>query len=110
LIVPAPFVLRDVDLLTVAGALAHTGLFIGHDSGITHLSALLAVPTVALFGPTCPQRWAPTGPHVRIVRGASCTCSDWSHVRRCNDKPCLDISAVDILSSCCTRPLIGQSL
>jgi ADP-heptose:LPS heptosyltransferase len=45
-------------------------LFIGNDSGPTHLAAICGVPTVALFG-TDPRRWRPIGPHVHIVRGDS---------------------------------------
>ncbi|HJT19382.1 MAG TPA: glycosyltransferase family 9 protein [Nitrospira sp.] len=107
---PVPFVLRDLDLLTVAGVLRQIGLFIGHDSGIAHLSALLGVPTLALFGPTDSQQWAPSGHHVKIVKGSSCTCSDWQLVRRCEGKPCLDISAEDILSWCRIHTVIGRTL
>jgi ADP-heptose:LPS heptosyltransferase len=84
-------------------------LFIGHDSGITHLSALLGVPTVVLFGPTYPQRWAPTGPHVSILKGPPCACSDWQAIRCCEEKPCLDISAEDILSCRRSHTLIGRT-
>jgi heptosyltransferase-1 len=49
----------------VAGLIAllrRTDLFIGGDSGPTHLAASLAIPTVALFGPTDPARNGPWGP------------------------------------------------
>jgi ADP-heptose:LPS heptosyltransferase len=36
---------------------------------VTHLAAALGVPTVAVFGPTDPARWAPRGRgRVKIVR------------------------------------------
>lgn len=35
----------------------HAGLFVGPDTGITHLAAATAVPTFALFGPTDPVKW-----------------------------------------------------
>lgn len=44
------------------------GVFIGADTGPTHLAAQLGVPTVALFGPTDPGLWAPVGPCVRVIR------------------------------------------
>ena len=47
--------------------LSSTRLYIGNDSGPTHLAAQLGVPTVALFGPTAPQRWAPQGPAVTVL-------------------------------------------
>jgi heptosyltransferase-1 len=52
--------------------LRRTDLFIGGDSGPTHLAAALAVPTVALFGPTDPARngpWPATpSSQIRILR------------------------------------------
>jgi heptosyltransferase-3 len=34
-------------------------VFIGPDTGITHLAAATGVPTIALYGPTDPKKWAP---------------------------------------------------
>lgn len=61
-------VLRNLDLTTLAGALSHAATFVGHDSGVTHLAALLRVPTTALFGRTDPDRWAPLGRHVTVIQ------------------------------------------
>lgn len=44
-----------------------TDLFVGGDSGPLHLAAALAVPSVALFGPTDPARNGPWGPGAKIV-------------------------------------------
>lgn len=91
-----PVVLRNLDVLTVAGVLAQAGLYVGHDSGITHLAAVLGIPTIALFGPTDVQRWAPRGPNVRILTGEVCQCRTWETVQQCVRKPCLDISAEQV--------------
>ena len=40
-------------------------LYLGHDSGISHLAAWSGVPCGLLFGPTDPKIWAPPGSHVR---------------------------------------------
>ena len=40
-------------------------LYLGHDSGISHLAAWSGVPCGLLFGPTDPRIWAPPGSHVR---------------------------------------------
>ena len=48
-------------------------MFVGNDSGTTHLAAMLGAPTVALFGPTDPAVWAPTGPRVRVLGGGDPT-------------------------------------
>ena len=61
-------VLRNLDLTTLAGVLSHAVKFVGHDSGVTHLAAFLGVPTLAHFGPTDPDRWAPLGSHVIVIK------------------------------------------
>jgi ADP-heptose:LPS heptosyltransferase len=45
-------------------------MFIGHDSGISHLAAAVGTPSLLLFGPTDPEIWAPVGEHVRILRAS----------------------------------------
>lgn len=90
-------ILRDLDLSQLAGVLAQVTLYIGHDSGVTHLAALLGVSTIALFGPTDPQRWAPHGRHVTILRGAPCHCESWETVKTCAEKPCLQVPIDEIL-------------
>jgi ADP-heptose:LPS heptosyltransferase len=45
-------------------------VYIGNDSGISHLAAAAGAPVVALFGPTDPAVWAPRGPRVRILAAA----------------------------------------
>jgi ADP-heptose:LPS heptosyltransferase len=49
--------------------LSTADLYLGHDSGITHLAAMLGVATVALFRKTDPRQWGPLGPAVRILEG-----------------------------------------
>ena len=55
------------DLLVVAAVLARATLYIGNDSGLTHIAAAVDVPTLALFGPTNPQHYGPWSPHARVV-------------------------------------------
>jgi heptosyltransferase-3 len=42
-------------------------LYIGHDSGITHLAAMLGTRTVALFKETDAYQWRPLGPCVKVM-------------------------------------------
>ena len=65
----APLALREPDLLHLAGVLASAALYLGNDSGVTHLAAGLGTPTVAVFGPTNPHIWRPRGPRVRVLGG-----------------------------------------
>jgi len=41
-------------------------LYIGHDSGITHLAAMTGVHTIALFKNSCATQWSPIGPYVTL--------------------------------------------
>lgn len=62
--------LADAPLAQVAAALSRCRLFLGNDSGLSHLAAALGGPRVlVLFGPTDPAVWAPAGPGVRVLSG-----------------------------------------
>lgn len=52
----------------LAGSLASAALYVGNDSGISHLAGAVGTPVVALFGPTDPDVWGVRGDHVHIVR------------------------------------------
>ena len=95
-----PILLRALPLHVLAGMLSKVELFLGHDSGVTHLSALVGTPTVALFGPTDAGRWAPRGSAVTVLRGKPCECTSWDAVRTCPAKPCLDLSPAVIIDAC----------
>jgi heptosyltransferase-3 len=60
--------LTNAPLLEVAQHLQQCRCYLGNDSGITHLAAMLGVPTVALFGPTDPKIWRPVGPFVKVIQ------------------------------------------
>ncbi|MGK0351764.1 MAG: ADP-heptose:LPS heptosyltransferase [Planctomycetota bacterium] len=51
----------------LAKVLESARAFIGNDSGTTHLAAMLALPTVAIFVATDASVWAPVGDHVQVV-------------------------------------------
>ncbi len=58
-------VVERLDSLQLIFSEART--FVGNDSGPTHLAAAMGLRTIALFGPTSPQRWAPRGPTVTLL-------------------------------------------
>jgi len=59
----------DLPLRTLAGVLARCSVYVGNDSGVSHLAAAVGAPTVAIFGPTDPRVWGPRGPRVQTVGG-----------------------------------------
>jgi heptosyltransferase III len=48
----------------------NASVYIGHDSGVTHLAAMLGKPVIALFKDSPVARWRPLGPDVRIIAGS----------------------------------------
>ncbi len=60
-------VARNLSLPVLAGLLRRCAVYIGNDSGVTHLAAAAGTPTTALFGPTDPSVWGPRGERVAIV-------------------------------------------
>jgi heptosyltransferase-2 len=43
-------------------------IFVGHDSGISHLAAAAGAKSILLFGPTDPAVWAPLNENARVIR------------------------------------------
>jgi ADP-heptose:LPS heptosyltransferase len=58
---------RFDDLYELACWLAGARLYIGNDSGITHLAAAAGALVVAIFGATDPAVWAPRGERVTVL-------------------------------------------
>ena len=58
-------IVRDWPLGDLAMVLARAALYLGNDSGVSHLAGAVGAAGVVLFGPTDPGRWAPLG--VRLV-------------------------------------------
>jgi len=60
-------IMQDAPLLDVAYALLKCGCYLGNDSGITHLAAMLGLPTLALFGASDPAVWHPVGKTIKVI-------------------------------------------
>lgn len=58
----------NLPLPRLSALLGRCKVYLGNDSGVTHLAALSGAPTVALFGPTDPNIWAPRGDAVTVLR------------------------------------------
>ncbi|MEM7011804.1 MAG: glycosyltransferase family 9 protein [Verrucomicrobiota bacterium] len=60
--------LASAPLADVARELSDCALFLGHDSGVSHLAGAADVPSILVFGPTDPAIWAPRNPEVKTMR------------------------------------------
>jgi heptosyltransferase-3 len=58
---------KDLPLVHLA-ALLEDSIFLGHDSGISHLAAAAGAKCILLFGPTNPAVWAPMSANVHVIR------------------------------------------
>ena len=57
-------------------ALLERSVFVGHDSGISHLAAAVGANCILLFGPTNPDIWAPKNTNVRVLKAPNGRISD----------------------------------
>lgn len=58
---------RGWPLRRVAATLAAARVYVGNDSGVTHLASHLC-PTLAIFGPTDPTVWSPVGRFAEVLK------------------------------------------
>jgi heptosyltransferase-3 len=88
-------IIKDRPVSYIASLLKSSVLYVGNDSGITHLASVLGVPTIALFGPTDHRLWQPAGEKTRVVRsGFPCSPCDEGRYRGCDEGKCLEAIVV----------------
>lgn len=99
---------RSTGALNLAGkgSLAESAAVIGAakallsgDSGLLHIAAGLGVPTVSLFGPSDPVKWAPKGEGHRVFASTlSCApCSSWGTIPPCScESTCVDADPSEV--------------
>ena len=61
-------IVRDWPLADLATVLGRAALYLGNDSGVSHLAAAAGAAGVVLFGPTDPRRWGPLGARLVALR------------------------------------------
>ncbi len=78
--------------LWIARAIKKARLFIGLDSGLSHISAYVGVPTVVIYGPSDPVVWRPIGEKVyQLSLGLECS-PCFPNV--CDTRECLNVSSL----------------
>jgi ADP-heptose:LPS heptosyltransferase len=90
------------DALSLLDCLQKAGALVGNDSGISHLAAFIGLPTVAVFGPSDPVRWAPKGPAAAAVfaGGLECTPCFENPSNDCRRRRCFEnISAAAVIDA-----------
>ena len=91
-----PILVQGVSLVRLAAILERCHCFLGVDSGITHLSAAVGIPTVAVFGPTDPDIWGPRGNNVSVVRKElDCSPCTREELNLCQNQRCFQLIGVE---------------
>ena len=83
-------VIRGMTLARLSAILARCSLYLGNDSGISHLAAAVGLPTAAVFGPSHVVQWTPRGKDVLLLRhNVPCSpCTFWT-MKACTHRECL---------------------
>lgn len=83
----------EASLIESAALIAAAKVLVAGDSGLLHIAAGLGTPTLALFGPSDPLKWAPKGERDRVFgSNFSCApCAKWGTIPPCDrETGCLD--------------------
>ena len=91
-----------------AALIQRSALLIGNDSAPIHVAAAVGCPTVSLWGPTFPEKWAPRGAmHTQVKRRGDCAgCTYWHPAAPCTGRPsCITTIAVDDVLEAVERQL-----
>jgi ADP-heptose:LPS heptosyltransferase len=93
-------VASDLSLSQAAALLSRSAVYLGNDSGVSHLAAAAGVRTIALFGPSDHRQWAPRGKKVVVVhRGLGCSPCPETTMKSCPHHACLsELAAEEIIS------------
>jgi ADP-heptose:LPS heptosyltransferase len=82
---------RNLNLAQVAALLRRADLYLGNDSGISHLAAAVGAPAVALFGPSDRRRWSPRGPKFTLLSlEVACSPCGIDMMKSCPHRNCLN--------------------
>ena len=99
-IAPAATILPAVpELALFLAVLKRAEVFISGDTGPLHFAAGLGVPTISLFGPSSPARWAPVGGRHRVLTGSPCPCGAGASVCQTADFCLAAITPGQVLDS-----------
>lgn len=103
-------IVDQLSLPNLAAVIKKCNLFIGNDSGITHIAAAVGTPVIAIYGATDPEVWGPRGVRVRILYNkAHCSPCLPDNRRSCFSQICFeDITVENVIHE--IKKIINTSL
>ncbi len=76
-------------------------LFISIDSGPMHIASLLGVPTIGIFGPDTPVRYAPLASHSRYLYNemdcSPCVITYKAQWNPCDSRKCMELISIEAI-------------
>ena len=89
----------QLNIPQTAALMKRASLYVGLDTGPTHLAAAMGTPVVAMYGPNTPDRWGPYTQNARILYKPNscspCTRQYEGVVSSCRDNQCMMAISVD---------------
>jgi ADP-heptose:LPS heptosyltransferase len=64
-------IVSDLSLLQVSALLGRATLYLGNDSGVSHLAGAFGACGIVLFGPTQPRKWKPLGGNLSVLQNTT---------------------------------------
>jgi ADP-heptose:LPS heptosyltransferase len=88
-------------LAQLAAVLGGSDLYLGNDSGVSHLASAVGVRTVVLFGPSNVAQWQPRGKRVTILRRSiHCSPCEIPVMKSCGHRSCLlELSPEEVIQT-----------
>jgi heptosyltransferase II len=94
----------ELTIAQLAALCRQASLFVGNDSGVSHLASAVGTPVVAIFGPTNPDRYRPLGRRTLVCAPPSSrTVPDLADLRYLQGAELPDIATVplpQVLNAC----------
>lgn len=100
----------DLRLSQVAALIKRSTVYLGNDSGISHLAAAVGAATVVLFGPSDPRQWGPRGRRVTVIRRPiHCSPCSTESMKSCPHRACLsEISPAEVIEAMTALPELAS--
>ena len=102
----------SLNFLQMSALIQRSSVFIGNDAAPMHISGLLNIPTIALFGPTDPNLTRPFGSQTTVIRKIMDKCSKCfrHNIGNCVNPGsfCMDLITVDEVFNQCLKYLNGD--
>ena len=80
-------VVHEYPVWSVAALLGRVSLYLGNDSGVSHLAGSVGARGSVVFGPTRPEQWKPLGGQLSVIRNGP-------YRQRCPDVEGISLSEV----------------